>query len=331
MLAGNRTTASQWPSYQGMLNTRAVVYTTAELQLVSPDALGAAPLEAANAKGEVAEEIWDELGLGEDTDQDGKVKPRTNAGSERGMRMMVFTHASREDKRLAALDPDISKMPKGFFTKTKLTNPDPNAATAATMLQAVGGKPTLVTLPPKPAPRRRTQAAAQLEPVVVSSAASSVARTARSYLGDAAWRSNARKAFTGADLSAAPDETMLARADALAVKMRDRLKIHLQLWVDADGNAVRSGKAAGAGGFLARDDQHLKCATNVTPDSARNYRTFPSKHSGRQGDTKFEDLHRVVALGFDPADGEATGLLCGDAAESIFSWGGHLRLVSLEG
>ena len=271
------------------------------------------------------------------------------------------------------------------------------------MLQAVGGNPTLVPLPPEPAPRRRTQATPQLEPVVVSSAASSVARTACSYLGDAAWRSNARKAFTGADLSAAPDETMLARADALAVKMRDRLKIHLQLritgnaakgmrshysflwfheqiprlaavttlaghavgqpggcsaaesmlknyyanqdklfsvrhrhygskwgaylWVDADGNAVRSGKAAGAGGFLARDDQHLKCATNVTPDSARNYRTFPSKHSGRQGDTKFEDLHRVVALGFDPADGEATGLLCGDAAESIFSWGGHLNKI----
>ena len=80
VLAGNRTNASQWPSYQGMFNTRAVtvVYTTAELQLVSPDALGAEPLEAANAKGEVAEEIWDELGLGEDTDQDGKEKPRTN-------------------------------------------------------------------------------------------------------------------------------------------------------------------------------------------------------------------------------------------------------------
>ena len=28
----------------------------------------------------------------------------------------------------ARTHPDVSKMPKGFFTKTKLTNPDPNAA-----------------------------------------------------------------------------------------------------------------------------------------------------------------------------------------------------------
>ena len=488
--AGNRTGTSQWPSHQKMLETRTVMYTTAEMELVSPDVIGGEPLEAANTQGEILEDIWERLGRPVDADLDGIPKPRTNTGNERSMRVLVFTHPSREQKRLAAMDlqdqvaidkwkaacqdvdgqlsdsasgeemckaitgkspttqaetdtmmrqltpeqakngkksagkgqkgvklkkdtvlqhvaartcPDISKMPKGFLTKHRLSSDDPNAQTALTMLRAVAGEPVVAARPPKPAPRSRAQTAAPLEEVVVASVASSSAGAASSVLGDATWRANAAAAFSGVDLSTPPDGKMLARADALAAAMRSRLPVHLQtrvkdkkmrehnsfkwfseqiprlaalitlaghavrrpgacsaaesllvnfrgdtrpksvrnrlvggrcgvcLWVGMDGNVVGSGKAAGAGGFLARDDEHTKCARNVNAGSARNYRTYPSERSRREADTYFEDLQRVVAIGINPVDRDTPGLLCADEVGSVFSWGEHLQQTKKAG
>ena len=295
-------------------------------------------------------------------------------------------------------------LPKGFYTKTNLTSKDDGAQSGTTMFIDVAGKPVLATRPPKPAPRRREPAPALNVPVLVSAAASTVSRSASSYLANPAWRQNARTAFTGTDLPLTPTEAMFARADALATQMGARLTTHLQLrikgktmrghysfqwfreqiprlaalitlnghavrhpggctqsdslllnyhahedklfsvrdtehgpkwgaylWVDPDGNTVRSGKAAGEGGFLARDGAHLAAATSITADSARNYRTYPSNGSGRTANTHFEDLNRVVATAFDPTDRRSALLICADGPSSIFSWGEHLQKVKKVG
>ena len=103
------------------------------------------------------------------------------------------------------------------------------------------------------------------------------------------------------------------------------------LWVDPDGNTVRSGKAAGEGGFRARDGAHRTAATSITADSARNYRTYPSNESGRAANTHFEDLYRVIATAFDPKDRTSATLICADGPSSIFSWGEHLHKVKKVG
>lgn len=190
----------------------------------------------------------------------------------------------------------------------------------------VAGTPVLASRPPKPAPRRRERVAALNAPVVVSAASSTVGRSARSHLADPVWRHNVRTAFNGAvtGTDPTPTEAMFARADALATQMGARLTTHLQLWVDPDGNTVRSGKAAGEGGFRARDGAHRTAATSITADSARNYRTYPSNESGRAANTHFEDLYRVIATAFDPKDRTSATLICADGPSSIFSWGEHL-------
>ena len=97
-------------------------------------------------------------------------------------------------------------------------------------------------------------------------------------------------------------------------------------WFDENGYLRRSGKAqagmsAGlpvSGGIGARDKKHVENAGKVGKSVSKAYEIFPGKVSGRQGEAYFEDLDRVILLGYDSSDPEVVKRLTTDG--DIFNW-----------